>query len=111
MRARSPGSSRRRAPDDAAGTDEPFHWTLASISGVSVFGLGCLVLLCGQIWMIAAAFRVSTGWGIAVICGMFVAGIITSMFCRAHWDAAKRPVCVKAGGFLLAVIGWLLWDL
>jgi hypothetical protein len=95
--------------NDSATDDEPFHWTMASISGVSVFGLGCLALLVGQIWMIAVAFRVSTGWGIAVICGTFIAGIITSMFCRAHWDVAKHPVCVKAGGLILVVIGWLLW--
>ncbi len=95
---------------DTATASMPFHWTLASISGVGIFGLGCLTLLAGQIWMIVAGFRVSPGWGIALIFGTFVAGIITSMFCRTHWEVAKRPVCVKVGGVVLVVAGWLLWE-
>jgi len=100
-------------PDEDAESSEaeecpPFEWTMASISGLSMIGLGCLVVVAGQIWMICAAFRVSTGWGIAVIFGTFLAGIVTSMFCRAHWDSAKRPVFLKMGGVALAVVGWIL---
>jgi hypothetical protein len=95
--------------EDATTAATPVHWTVASISGIGLFGLGCLTLLAGQVWMIVAGFRVSPGWGIALIFGTFVAGIITSMFCRSHWDVAKSPVCVKAGGVVLVVAGWRLW--
>lgn len=93
---------------DSATTREPFRWTLASISGLGVFGLGFLALLVGQVWLIGAAFRTSVGWGVAMLVGTFVADIITIMFCRQHWDTAKRPVCLKLGGVVLVLSGWFL---
>lgn len=107
--AAASGDVNEKDSEDTDMASKPFQLTVASISGISLFGLGCLALMAGQIWMIVAGFRVSPGWGIALIVGTFVAGIITSMFCRAHWDVAKHPLCVKAGGVLLVAAGWLLW--
>ena len=32
-------------------------------------------------------------------------GILTAMFCRAHWNVAKRPVLFKLAGAALIFVG------
>ncbi|MEY2408957.1 MAG: hypothetical protein QOF48_1627 [Verrucomicrobiota bacterium] len=100
-------------PDDKAQCesthDEPFHWTIRNIAGTGLLGLGFLTIAAGHVWLVGAAFRTSPGWGIAVLIGTFVAGIITMMFCRTHWHAARRPVFLKLAGLVVVVGGFFLF--
>lgn len=100
--------------DEDEGAEEmekiaPFEFTMLSMGGIGMMGLGVLTLLAGQVWLIVVAFRTSTGWGFALLVGTFVIGIITSMFCRKHWDVAKGPVVVKLIGGAMLMGGYFLF--
>lgn len=66
--------------------------------------VGFLLWAIGYIMEIAAAFRVSSGWGLAYI---FVPGA-QLIFTFKHWDDLKTAFFVQIGGFLL-ILGSLFY--
>ena len=64
---------------------------------------GLLLLAIGNIMEIAAAFRISPGWGLAY---MFLPGA-QLVFTIKHWDEVKKAFVVQLLGVVLTVVGLL----
>jgi hypothetical protein len=64
-----------------------------------------LVAVFASIWMIVAAFQVSTGWGLVALfvpCGRLV-------FVTQHWEKAKRPFFWQLGSWGALMGGGMLY--
>ena len=71
----------------------------------ALLALGGLVGLAGYLWLVVAAFRVSAGWGLAVLLlGWTWVPLI--LFAVRHWPEARRPLLVWALGFVLSAAAW-----
>lgn len=67
--------------------------------------LAILVSVFASIWMIVAAFQVSTGWGLVALfvpCGRLV-------FVIQNWEKAKRPFLWQLGSFGTLLLGGMLY--
>lgn len=65
---------------------------------------GILIMMIGQCWILAGAYRVSPGWGLACTVGSFVCGLITLAFVLGHWHEAKRGFLCKMAGLLVVFL-------
>jgi hypothetical protein len=73
---------------------------------VSVFliGVGFIInLVCG-VWIIVQAFRVSTGWGLAVIFLPFA----SLFFIIKHWSDTKKPFLGSVASVVLIILGLVI---
>jgi hypothetical protein len=72
--------------------------------------IGGLIGLSAWILLIAAAFRVGTGWGLIVLLlgWLFIPLIV---FVAQHWYVAKRPVRILAVGLAITVAGYAVGTL
>lgn len=71
--------------------------------GVVLLILGGVLGLIGYVWLIVEAFRVSLGWGLAVLLlGWTWVPLI--LFAVGHWPAARRPLLVWGIGFVVSVL-------
>jgi len=65
------------------------------------FGLGWLLAIIGNFWLLLEAFKESTGWGLAVF---FLGPIATLLFMVRHWDRAKSPTILMVIGLVIGIV-------
>ncbi len=73
--------------------------------GTLLLGLGGIMLFIGWIWLVIEAFKVNILWGI----GCILLPIIDLIFAIIHWEVAKKPFGIYLTGFILVVLGTVLF--
>lgn len=69
--------------------------------------LGGLASLVGGFMLVVAAFRVSVGWGLALL---FLSWLVVPLvlFLVKFWPEAKRGFLISIGGWVVSAIGWFI---
>ena len=73
--------------------------------GLLLVILGLILCLVGSIWILIAAFKVSTLWGLGVL---FINTIVTVIFVFLHFEEAKKPFIIWVIGVVLLIVGLII---
>ena len=75
-------------------------------AGLIILGLGCLVNVIGTLWLIVRVFRQSVVWGLFLIVGNVVAGLLFFLF-YPH-ENIRGPLRTQVFGIVLVVIAIII---
>ena len=67
--------------------------------------LGLILCLVGSIWIIVAAFKESTLWGLGVL---FINSIVTIIFVILHFEETEKPFIIWVIGVVLMIVGMII---
>lgn len=70
------------------------------LAAAVVFGIGFLVSLAANVWLIVRAFCVGVGWGLAVL----FLPIANLVFVFVHWPVARKPFLLGLTGLAAAMV-------
>ncbi|MGD8439263.1 MAG: hypothetical protein PVG53_01915 [Holophagae bacterium] len=68
-----------------------------------LFALGGLVGFVAWIWLVVAAFRVGSGWGVVMLLLSWTV-IPVIIFAIRNWDLARRPVALVVAGLIVNLV-------
>jgi hypothetical protein len=77
---------------------------LMAIGGLLLF-IGGILAFIGSIWMLVIMFQDSVVWGLL---GLFL-GLPILIYAFMHFDKMKKPFFIWLGGFLVSVLGIVLF--
>jgi hypothetical protein len=73
-----------------------------------LIAVGGIVSLVGMVILLIAAFRVSLGWGLALL---FLSWLVVPfvVFLVKYWSEARTGFLISIGGWILTGIGWFVF--